>query len=197
MLAVLKALRAYKNKEVPIINNPVLFDASCSGIQHLSAMTRDIEIARKVNIIPEQHLENESDEMILEKSTGQDYYLYAAKKVQVYLDNCKDKKFNNILLSRELVKRTIMTIPYNVTAFGVKGQLLKHIKLVKIDDKMFYQLTPNLTKDNKTMFLLPSEFLKFVDVIYKNLVDIPSLSKLTKYLNKLLKIILKLDIPII
>lgn len=68
------------------------------------------------------------------------------RKCRFYLDNCDNKKFNNILLSRELVKRTIMTIPYNVTAFGGKGQLLEHIKLVKIDDKMFYQLTANLTK---------------------------------------------------
>src|SRR6202044_938366 len=172
-------------------DNPILFDASCSGIQHLSAMTRDIEIARKVNIIPEEHLKNEDDDTILDKSTGQDYYLYAAKKVQIHLDNSDNIKFNNILLTRELVKRTIMTIHYNVTIFGVKNQLLENIKPTKIDDKTFFILNPNLTnspsgvliitqvqparrarrarrageKDKKIMYLLPTEFLKFVDIV--------------------------------
>jgi len=35
------------------------------------------------------------------------------------------------------------------------------------------------------------------DIVYKNLVDIPSLSKLSRYLNKLLRIIMELDIPVI
>jgi hypothetical protein len=197
MLGVLKAIHSDKNNQITIINNPILFDASCSGIQHLSAITRDIEIARKVNIIPSEDLNNADNETLQEKSTGQDYYMYAAKKVQIYLDNCENKKFNNILLTRALVKRTVMTIPYNVTLHGVRDQLLDFIKLVKIEDKIFYELTPNLTKDNKTMFLLNSEFSKFVDIMFRNLVDIPSLSKLTNYLNKLLKIIMKLNMPII
>jgi DNA-directed RNA polymerase len=160
-------------------------------------MTRDIEIARKVNILPEEEFDDEDSETILEKSTAQDYYLYAAQKVQTYLDKSDNIKFNNILLTRELIKRTVMTIPYNVTIYGVKEQLLELIKQIKQDDKIFYQFSPNLTKDNQIMHLLPSEFLNFVDIIYKNLVDIPSLSKLTKYLNKLLKIIMELDLPVI
>ena len=35
-------------KEIKI---PILFDASCSGIQHLSALTKDIKIAKLVNIL--------------------------------------------------------------------------------------------------------------------------------------------------
>jgi DNA-directed RNA polymerase len=154
MLAVLKALKSHKNNEVPIIDNPILFDTSCSGIQHLSAMTRDIEIARKVNIIPEEHLKNEDDDTILDKSTGQDYYLYAAKKVQIHLDNSDNIKFNNILLTRELVKRTIMTIPYNVTIFGVINQLLENIKPTKIDDKTFFVLNPNLTNSPSGVLII-------------------------------------------
>jgi len=40
---------------------------------------------------------------------------------EIYLDNCENKKFNNILLTRALVKRTVMTIPYNVTLHGCMG----------------------------------------------------------------------------
>jgi DNA-directed RNA polymerase len=33
------------------ISNLILFDASCSGIQHLSAMTKEIDMAIQVNVI--------------------------------------------------------------------------------------------------------------------------------------------------
>jgi DNA-directed RNA polymerase len=44
-----------------IINNPILFDASCSGIQHISALTLEKNLATKVNLItnsqtPEQDM---------------------------------------------------------------------------------------------------------------------------------------------
>jgi DNA-directed RNA polymerase len=81
LFALIEVLESIDKAVVPTVCVPVLFDASCSGIHHLSALTRDIEIARKVNIIPEEHLE--TDDTILDKSTGQDYYLYASKKVQV------------------------------------------------------------------------------------------------------------------
>jgi len=40
----------------------------------LSAMTRDVEMARKVNIIPEEALDNADEKIILDKSKAQDFY---------------------------------------------------------------------------------------------------------------------------
>jgi DNA-directed RNA polymerase len=42
-------------KEEKEIKTPILFDASCSGIQHLSALTKDIEIAKLVNLLDDEN----------------------------------------------------------------------------------------------------------------------------------------------
>lgn len=55
MFATIKCLNAFYNKEEIILNNPILFDASCNGLQHLAALTREVEIAVKTNLI---HLDN-------------------------------------------------------------------------------------------------------------------------------------------
>lgn len=34
------------------IGTPILFDCSCSGIQHLSALCSDITLAKMVNVVP-------------------------------------------------------------------------------------------------------------------------------------------------
>jgi len=47
MFAIVKVMNAYsKDKRLNIIiNNPILFDASCNGLQHFSALTREINTA--------------------------------------------------------------------------------------------------------------------------------------------------------
>lgn len=44
---------------------PMLFDATCNGIQHLSALTREIDLAVKVNLITD--FSKNKDEIIYEK----------------------------------------------------------------------------------------------------------------------------------
>jgi len=48
-------------------------------------MTRDIEVARKVNILTSEELDNSDEKTILEKSNAQDYYIYAAQNVQMII----------------------------------------------------------------------------------------------------------------
>jgi DNA-directed RNA polymerase len=187
----------YNNNRELIINNPILFDASCSGIQHLSAMTRDIEVARKVNILTEEELDNSDEKEILDKSRAQDYYLYAANNVQIIIDKLDNKNINNIKITRKMIKRTVMTIPYNITLSGVKEQLYKFFTINKLFDKYTYKLNGEYTKNNETLFLNPNEYIQFVNIVYNSLTQIPSLRNLSKYLNSILKIILELDKPII
>jgi len=127
--------------EIPTVTVPILFDASCSGIQHLSAMTRDIIIARKVNTLPNEGLDNASDEEILEKSLH--YYNYAAINVQSELDK-ETNILSNIKLTRNLIKRTVMTIPYNITLKGVEKQFKEH--LLKREANIFLKYLQNILK---------------------------------------------------
>ena len=98
------------NKEIKI---PILFDATCSGIQHLSALTKDIKIAGLVNI--------------LNNDEPSDFYQYCInqivevinslpKEIDGIADNNFKEKLLNLKLSRKLLKHSIMTIPYNVSS---------------------------------------------------------------------------------
>ena len=110
-----------KNKEYFISHLPIQLDASCNGFQHLSLLLKDSTLAKQVN---------------LDKSSWHDkpddFYSFLALKIKEHL---KFELLNNKNLSsldldsyqrlvsldfhkhRSLVKKTIMTIPYNATIY--------------------------------------------------------------------------------
>lgn len=177
----------YNGKEV-ILNNPILFDASCNGLQHLSAMTREVDIAVKTNLVSLP----DSPEM------RNDFYLYAATLVQAELDKCDNDNLKQINISREIVKKTVMTIPYNITLFGVKEQMKEHFEVYKEGKKIFYKVEARLTKNSEPLYLIPNELNKLGTIVYEALIhNLPSLRVLSEYLEELLTILLKLNEPVI
>lgn len=94
---------------------PVRLDATCSGIQHLSALMRDEVSARAVNVKPTGRRE--------------DIYSDVAKvvKERVALDAAKGDPIALGWLGkveRKTVKRAVMTTPYGVTPKGIADQLV-------------------------------------------------------------------------
>ncbi|MDM0006473.1 hypothetical protein QTI51_09460 [Variovorax sp. J22G73] len=99
---------------------PVRLDATCSGIQHLSAMMKDSLSATFVNVLP----------------TGkrEDIYGYVCAKAKDRIANDavshQDPAVRAVALmwldkiERKTVKRAVMTTPYGVTAPGIKNQLI-------------------------------------------------------------------------
>ena len=171
------------------VYNPILFDASCSGIQHLSALTREVEIAKKVNVI------SEANEPYDEKPG--DFYSYAANLIQEKLN--KTEELNNIKLNRSVIKKTVMTIPYNISLTGVGDQLKDHFKFITdLNGQYLIEIKPEHTKNNKTLFLLPKQFGLLTKIIFVTLTkELPSLNSLTNYLNNLVNVLLVLNKPII
>lgn len=103
-------------KEVVIKDNhnislPILFDASCSGVQHLASLANDLTIAKMVNVVSSEETRN-------------DFYSLAADYVREYILNIKpnnnkiseDVKNNlmKIKVNRSILKIPVMTISYNV-----------------------------------------------------------------------------------
>jgi DNA-directed RNA polymerase len=92
---------------------PVSFDGSCSGLQHLCAMTRAAEGAL-VNLTPSE--------------TAQDVYQTVADKVRerVELDAAEGNLLAQLVLehgvTRKLVKRNVMTYSYSSKKFGMAQQ---------------------------------------------------------------------------
>lgn len=94
---------------------PVRLDATCSGIQHLSALMRDEVSARCVNVLPTGRRE--------------DIYSDVAKVVkhQVALDAANGNRIALGWLNkveRKTVKRAVMTTPYGVTPRGIADQIV-------------------------------------------------------------------------
>lgn len=90
---------------------PVSFDGSCSGLQHLSALTRDAETARAVNLVP--------------TDVPNDIYSIVADDVSGRLTGDDDPLAKTCLdygVSRKLVKRNVMTYNYSSPKFGMAQQ---------------------------------------------------------------------------
>lgn len=102
---------------------PVSFDGSCSGLQHLAAMTRDEQTAKLVNLIPSE--------------TPQDVYQAVADLVSKTVQACaagSDAHASEIAelwlahgIDRDVVKRNVMTYSYSSKKFGMAAQLCEDL----------------------------------------------------------------------
>ena len=88
---------------------PCGIDATCSGLQHLSAMTTDAVAASLVNVTPTE--------------VPADGYKSVAEQAKKHLD----EKFHP-WLNRKVTKRTVMTTPYGVTRHKARGYIREALK---------------------------------------------------------------------
>ena len=116
----------YKNallsEDIYITHLPLQFDASCNGIQHLSSLIADTHLAKKVNIIEATF-----------KDIPNDLYSECVKHIKdeiknEYLTKPEMTSLLKLDIDRSFVKRTIMTIPYNITYNGVVKQIEEFFK---------------------------------------------------------------------
>ena len=87
---------------------PVSVDATCSGLQHLSALTKDLSAAQMVNVVPTP------------KPT--DAYAVVAEKAKEFLPEPYHP-----LMHRKVTKRTVMTTPYGVTLNSARGYIREEL----------------------------------------------------------------------
>jgi DNA-directed RNA polymerase len=87
---------------------PVSVDATCSGLQHLSALTKDLSAAQMVNVVP--------------TSKPTDAYALVAEKAKEFLPEAYHP-----LMNRKVTKRTVMTTPYGVTMNSARGYIREEL----------------------------------------------------------------------
>lgn len=96
---------------------PVALDGSCSGLQHFSAMLRDEEGGRAVNLLPADR--------------PQDVYMAVAKNAQAVAD-ASDEEYGMCWaggkVTRAIAKRPTMTFCYSATRFGMGGMILETLR---------------------------------------------------------------------
>jgi DNA-directed RNA polymerase, mitochondrial len=99
---------------------PVNLDGRCNGLQHLATAVRDEKTAALVSLVP--------------ADKPADIYTTVLKAVESVVP---EDSYWNGKLKRSLVKRNIMTTPYNVTREGMKNQLLSEM----LSESEFNKLT--------------------------------------------------------
>lgn len=96
---------------------PIALDGSCSGLQHFSAMLRDEEGGRAVNLLPADR--------------PQDVYTAVAKNAQAVAD-ASDEEYGMCWaggkVTRAIAKRPTMTFCYSATRFGMGGMILETLR---------------------------------------------------------------------
>jgi DNA-directed RNA polymerase len=104
-----------------ISNLPIGLDGSCNGIQHFSAILKDKEGGSFVNLVPQDK--------------PADVYQQVADKVEIKLKASDDPLASTWIgkVTRKLVKRQVMTLPYAATFRGMEDMLHKFLK-EQLDD---------------------------------------------------------------
>jgi DNA-directed RNA polymerase len=180
-------------------HTPVLFDASCNGMQHLSALFSDIELGKLSNVIAN------------EEEIPEDVYTEISNSVTDTISNLTDEdlrnKFKRINITRSLMKRPVMTIPYNVSLNSMQEQLVSDGFFIKVYESLIphkghniysYTINPELVINNDILKLNSSEMGKLSSILYLSVFKrIPSLQVFKKYLDDLINVLLKLDKPVI
>jgi DNA-directed RNA polymerase len=90
-------------------NSCIAVDATCSGLQILAGLSRDLSCARLVNVLPSDRPQD-AYEVIADE---------AKPHVPVHLQPYMDRK---------TTKRTVMTVPYNAKPFSNRGYIREALK---------------------------------------------------------------------
>lgn len=98
---------------------PIAMDGSCSGLQHFSAMLKDADGGREVNLTAAE--------------SPADIYTAVAAQVELSLNDpaCATDQLAQAWrgkVSRKIVKRPCMTFAYSVTSRGMRDQIVDEMK---------------------------------------------------------------------
>jgi DNA-directed RNA polymerase len=231
-----KYIQAFNNKDSYFLSNlPIQLDASCNGFQHLSLLVNDLALSKELNF-------NENSW----NDEPKDFYSFIALKVKNYFiqklecasSSSEDgkitsspediesyKKLSTIDIFRALMKKSVMTLPYNASTSSIIEYFKENFekeKIHQIPDMNPLDLknllvkntvqTPILREEKRNkdyyIYKLKSDQpipVIFTELDFKNLrkalnfvifVDYPKLTALAEYLKDVAKISNTLKIPI-
>jgi|GEM_PF-6805408 len=127
--------------------SPICFDATLrsSGFQHIAGIFKDTRIAAESNVVSD----NEEPK---------DVYATVALNVEEQIkeldDNNLKEKFLKIKFNRNLLKRAVMTVPYNVGGFSRKNYKINLLMMVILKKRL------NVVMTKLNFILLIKIFLK-------------------------------------
>jgi DNA-directed RNA polymerase len=159
-LEFIKYIQALNNKDSFFgTNSPIQLDATCNCFQHLTLLVDDLALSKELNL-------NESSW----NDNPKDFYIYnfIAFKVKNFVDKKLDesqagklvlspedkesyKKLARLEIYRVLIKKAVMTIPYNAST----SSIIEYIKenLDKQRNPNFYEISYTDTGNNKDFYI--------------------------------------------
>jgi DNA-directed RNA polymerase len=185
-------LNSLKNDSTYFITHlPVQFDASCNGFQHLTLLIRDLTLSEELNLSNSKWTD-----------TPKDFYSFVLLKMKEFftteLENnltlTEEEKESYIKLislgeNRSLVKKIIMTIPYNATTYAIVNYMKENFNFI---EKNYY----SLKSDPKIIFKeIDFQLIRkaLTKVLYR---DYTGLQVLIIYLKEIASISTELNIQI-
>lgn len=206
------------------IKTPVFLDGTCSGIQHLAALMKDLELGGDTNLLPSKRENKPNDiyTVLLE---------HINKKINQYgFQNPEFGILSLVNLTRKEIKSSIMTKVYNVTIYGISQQLQSIFKKIndsnnnnentikddfdkefhtnpinKLNDKLIESIKSNKSKnkficnghDGKKVELSKKDIYKIATIINDEIfVKFPALNKIYNYFMEVTDITSKLGISL-
>jgi hypothetical protein len=174
---------------------PVLFDCSCSGIQHLSTLCQDISLAKMVNVIGD--------------TDRADLYEIAANHVKSEIASSTKPgivearpDLSRLIINRDVLKTPIMTISYNISLSGLTEQLVTKLSIKTSYDvatkKVYYHINPKYVVNGGNLLLSGSAMGHLASLVYNSLFKLsPNLKTLVAYFNSMIKLLYQLNLPVI
>ena len=180
---------------------PIQLDATCNGYQHLSLLTREKNLFGTLNLASSTH-DNDPD----------DFYTYMLNLTTKYMEsvmlslsetkNKTDKQIKTISsydkllkvnFDRSMVKNLIMIMSYNASIPTIVNQLITNLEQVGKNGRTIYygykkNLEVELTRNDLVAFVMAIKL-----VINK---ESPRIAELSKYLDNIVSICTKLNMPI-
>lgn len=126
-VAVHQHIQAGNAADTYVSRIPVHQDGTCNGLQHYAALGRDEVGAIAVNLAPSAERQDVYH-MVLEKVRAA-----VAEDARAGLQVAQHVLSSNIL-SRQLVKQTVMTTVYGVSLFGATRQILSKMEKNNVND---------------------------------------------------------------
>lgn len=196
--AILELKQYQENPNTFISRLPIFIDATCNGLQHLSSIIGDLNLANYVNLT-----------RACKKDKPNDVYEFISEVIKVRLSKYKEEDsikyeygfLEGVKINRNFIKRCIMTVPYGVSISGMKDQLIEdHFIKVSIPvsiitsnskkKKVLYKFKTDEFLENKEdielKYLEGKEIYKLGKLIHSSLYETyPNLTKLVKYLKEM------------
>lgn len=176
------------------IKMPIFLDATCSGIQHLSGMVRDLELGTQVNLVYNQTKNNKVE----------DIYQFLADPINKAINEyghkfTEYKALSELYLSRDDLKQPIMTQNYNVSVFGMKEQFYNKFKEIVIgeDHVKTKNVIKGKNKDGQEI-ILNNKDLMMISIIIKKVIfkEFPILKEIYDYFINVVNLMIELNLPV-